>query len=114
MHLPLDERRAALERFFAALDRAGASRFVLTPYTRSLQRAEDWLARAGGALDGVVAKRVDGAYHPGERAMLKVKRLRTADCVVGGYRLGSCAGGRTKRRGNVRTSSWVARRGRAG
>jgi len=89
MHLPLDERRAALERFFAALDRAGASRFVLTPYTRSLQRAEGWLARAGGALDGVVAKRVDGAYHPGERAMLKVKRLRTADCVVGGYRLGT-------------------------
>jgi ATP-dependent DNA ligase len=86
---PLRERRAALERFFAALGRERAGRFVLTPYTRSVDEAEDWLARTGGALDGVVAKRFDGPYAPGERAMLKVKRLRTADCVVGGYRLGS-------------------------
>ncbi len=41
---------------------------------------------AGGALDGVVAKRRDVPYRPGERAMLKVKQLRTADCVVGGFR----------------------------
>jgi ATP-dependent DNA ligase len=41
---------------------------------------------AGGALDGVVAKRRDGPYEPGERAMLKIKQLRTADCVVGGFR----------------------------
>src|SRR5439155_606229 len=45
-----------------------------------------WLDRAGGALDGVVAKRVDGPYLPGERAMVKIKHLRTADCVVGGFR----------------------------
>lgn len=88
MRHPLRERRAALERFFASLDRA-QRRFVLTPCTRSIDEAEEWLARVGGALDGVVAKRVDGPYVPGERAMLKVKRLRTADCVVGGYRLGS-------------------------
>ena len=45
-----------------------------------------WLGAAGGALDGVVAKRRDEPYRPGERAMVKVKQLRTADCVVGGFR----------------------------
>ncbi|HVS78311.1 MAG TPA: ATP-dependent DNA ligase [Steroidobacteraceae bacterium] len=89
MGSPLRERRAALERFFTALTPAHAGRFALTPCTRSVAEAEEWLSRAGGALDGVVAKRLDGRYLPGERAMLKVKRLRTADCVVGGYRLGS-------------------------
>src|SRR6185503_3912450 len=48
--------------------------------------ARDWLAHTGAALDGVVAKRLDGPYAPGERAMLKIKRMRTADCVVGGFR----------------------------
>lgn len=91
MTLPLRERRSALERFFeSAL--SGAGRFVLTPYSRDVRQAERWLERAGGALDGVVAKRIDGPYVPGRREMLKVKRLRTADCVVGGYRLAS--GGR--------------------
>lgn len=89
MRLPLLERRAALERFFESLPGASRQRFVLTPYTRDVRQAEKWLARVGGALDGVVAKRLDGPYVPEERAMLKVKRLRTADCVVGGYRLGS-------------------------
>jgi ATP-dependent DNA ligase len=51
-----------------------------------VERARDWLERSGGALDGVVAKRVDEAYLAGERAMLKIKRHRTADCVVGGFR----------------------------
>ena len=54
--------------------------------------ALEWLKDARGALDGVVAKRSDGAYVSGERAMLKVKHLRTADCVVGGFRYAS--GGR--------------------
>jgi ATP-dependent DNA ligase len=36
----------------------------------------------------VIAKRLDGPYASGERAMLKIKRLRTADCVVGGFRYG--------------------------
>ena len=40
----------------------------------------------GGKTDGIVAKRLDGRYRPGERAMVKVKRMRTADCVVGGFR----------------------------
>jgi ATP-dependent DNA ligase len=47
------------------------------------------LSEVGAALDGVVAKRRDGLYEPGERAMVKVKQLRTADCVVGGFRYGS-------------------------
>ena len=60
----------------------------LSPYTRDRAEAEAWLKRAGGALDGVVAKRLDGPYESGERAMLKVKRIRSADCVVGGFRYG--------------------------
>jgi len=82
---PLPERRAALEAFFARAA-AGAPALRLSPYTRHRAEAERWLAAAGGALDGVVAKRLDGPYRSGERAMLKVKRLRSADCVVGGFR----------------------------
>ena len=75
---PLTERRAALEAFYKS---AGETkRLKLSPYTR------EWLDDARGALDGVVAKESDGPYLPGMRAMLKVKRLRTADCVVGGFR----------------------------
>jgi ATP-dependent DNA ligase len=80
---PLSERRAALERFHAA---EGGPSLLLSPATDDLNRARSWLAHSGGALDGVVAKRLDQAYRPGERAMLKVKQRRTADCVVGGFR----------------------------
>ena len=81
---PLTERRRALERIFNALGSKEALR--LSPYTRELKDAKAWLKRAGGSLDGVIAKRMDEPYQPGERAMLKVKCLRTADCVVGGFR----------------------------
>ena len=81
---PLTVRRDALEQFYAR--HAGSSAFRLSPFTRDLQQARRWLSRAGGSLDGVVAKRLDEPYRSGERAMLKVKRLRTADCVVGGFR----------------------------
>jgi ATP-dependent DNA ligase len=81
---PLRERRAALESFSRASERKAAIR--LTPYTREYRQAQQWLNRAGGALDGVIAKWLNGAYEAGERAMLKVKRMRTADCVVGGFR----------------------------
>lgn len=81
---PLTRRRAALERFFKAAK--GVEGLKLSPYTLNRKEAEHWLDEARGALDGVVAKRSDGPYLPGERAMLKVKRLRTADCVVGGFR----------------------------
>jgi ATP-dependent DNA ligase len=81
---PLAERRVALEELFSASKGTGVLR--LTPYTRACDEARRWLKRVGGALDGVVAKRLDGPYRPGERDMLKVKHLRTADCVVGGFR----------------------------
>ena len=59
---------------------------LLSPVTRDCDAALGWLERSGGALDGVIAKRIDQAYRAGERAMIKVKQLRTADCVVGGFR----------------------------
>ena len=80
---PLAERRAALERLH--LTECSAA-LLLSPRTADAAAARDWLDRSGGALDGVVAKRLDQAYRPGERAMLKVKQHRSADCVVGGFR----------------------------
>lgn len=80
----LDTRRAALEAFYEREQEAGFLR--LSPCTRDAAEARRWLARTGGALDGVVAKRIEGPYQSGERAMIKVKRLRSADCVVGGFR----------------------------
>ena len=80
----LEERREALGRVLEHMpDR---DRFRPTPFTRDRAEAQRWLDAAQGSIDGVVAKRIDGAYEPGERAMLKIKRLRTADCVVGGFR----------------------------
>jgi ATP-dependent DNA ligase len=82
---PLSERRAMLERVLGAGD--GASRVLLTPATRERALAADWFSRFEGAgLDGVVAKRLDGTYQPGARAMVKVKHARTADCAVAGFR----------------------------
>jgi ATP-dependent DNA ligase len=83
---PLSVRRAALERFFG--NAGGSDGLRLSPFTLSRREAEAWLSHAGGALDGVIAKRREGPYEPGERAMMKVKKLRTADCVVGGFRYG--------------------------
>jgi ATP-dependent DNA ligase len=86
------ERREALEEFHrAAHEESGpaAARLRLSPYTRQRREARRWLENARGALDGVVAKRLADPYQPGERAMIKVKPLRTADCVVGGFRYGT-------------------------
>jgi ATP-dependent DNA ligase len=80
---PLSDRRKALERFHKANAVAG---LLLSPATTDRNTALGWLKRSGGALDGVVAKRRDQPYRFGERAMVKVKQLRTADCVVGGFR----------------------------
>jgi ATP-dependent DNA ligase len=80
---PLDTRREALERFFA---KNGSARLHLSPVTHDRNVALQWLERSGGALDGVIAKRSDLEYRSGERAMVKVKQQRTADCVVGGFR----------------------------
>lgn len=80
---PLSERRAALERFHRSTK---APRLKLSPATQDRDTALGWLKRSGGALDGVIAKRLDQPYLAGERAMVKVKPTRTADCVVGGFR----------------------------
>ena len=84
LQTPLLQRRAALDAFFRSIGPEEAVR--LSPFTRDLAEARRWLEASGGALDGVIAKRLDGVYEPGERAMLKVRKRRTADCVVGGFR----------------------------
>ncbi len=81
---PLTRRRAALEAFHRDIGPGPA--VELTPFTRERTVAQGWLNHLKANLDGVVCKRLDGPYLAGERAMLKVKRLRTAECVVGGFR----------------------------
>ncbi len=85
----LDERRKELEGFAASFLH-GQDRVRLSPRTRDFDIAKSWFKRMAGPLDGVIAKRVDRPYASGERkAMVKIKNLRTADCVVGGFRYGS-------------------------
>jgi len=81
----LDQRRKKLEAF--AREYFKKSRTIrLSPETEDLAVARKWF-RMGVALDGVVAKRRDLAYQSGERTgMQKIKKQRTADCVVGGFR----------------------------
>lgn len=83
---PLAERRTALERFAKRhFGKDGLLR--LSPITEDLRLARRWLASAGGALDGIVAKRRDLEYRAGDRTgMQKIKLVKTADCVVGGFR----------------------------
>jgi ATP-dependent DNA ligase len=86
---PLEDRRERLEKMFAKLPKGSSA--VLSPATRERKEAEQWmrkLSAAGfGGLDGVVAKRLEDCYHSGEReGMVKIKKMRTADCVVGGFR----------------------------
>jgi len=84
LQTPLIQRRPALDRFFQST--RGEDPVRLSPFTRNIVEAQRWLEESGGALDGVIAKRLEDVYKPGERAMLKVKKRRTADCVVGGFR----------------------------
>ncbi len=83
----LVNRRARLEEF-ARIVSADPRQFVVSPFTRNREEAAVWLSGSGSDTDGVVCKRLDEPYRPGERAMVKVKRMRTADCVVGGFRYG--------------------------
>ena len=81
---PLSKRRAALAAFVKSLKHDDIE---LSPATFDPKEAEAWLKGAGhGNTDGVVAKRRDDRYISGERAMVKVKPMRTAHCVVGGFR----------------------------
>ena len=81
--VPQGERRVGLEGALASV--APPVHLTLATHDRAL--AAEWFDRFEGAgLDGVVAKRLEGAYQPGKRAMLKIKHQRTADCVVAGFR----------------------------
>jgi ATP-dependent DNA ligase len=83
---PLEERRAALDAF-AAKNFAAGGTIGLSPATRDRTAAEKWLSGGVAHFDGVIAKRLDMPYQFGGRdAVVKVKRVYTADCVVGGFR----------------------------
>jgi ATP-dependent DNA ligase len=83
MELPQAERRIRLERLLGQV----APPVHLTPMTRDRSIALDWLQRFEGAgLDGVIAKPEAAPYQPGKRSMFKIKHVRTADCVVAGFR----------------------------
>ena len=78
------DRRAALERALAD----AAAPIHVTPITRDEAIARAWFERFEGAgLDGLIAKRADLTYQPDKRVMTKIKHVRTADCVVAGYRV---------------------------
>jgi ATP-dependent DNA ligase len=85
---PFSERRERLAALIAGLGgrkKTVAGSMELTPLGRTTAKAEPWLT--GG--EGVIAKQLDAPYRPGERkGMVKIKRLRTADCVVVGWRVG--------------------------
>lgn len=85
--LPIEERREKLEAFFASID---SDLIHLSPATRDRKVALEWFNKLGPVgLDGVMAKRLGEPYHSGDRdGMVKVKHLKTADCVVGGFRYG--------------------------
>jgi len=85
-NLSFTERRHALEHFFKGLTKKGMIR--LSPASPKSEQADRWMRDLTTmGLDGIIAKRLDELYRSGERtAMVKVKRIRTADCVVGGFR----------------------------
>jgi len=84
MQEPFGERRRALEEALAGAE----SPIHLTPATTDREVAERWFHRFEGAgLDGVIAKPLGGTYQPDKRVMFKIKHVRTADCVVAGYRV---------------------------
>jgi ATP-dependent DNA ligase len=83
---PLRERRKKLEAF-ARKNLKTKSGVRLSPATTKLTTAKKWFDKVGGNLDGVIAKQIEALYASGERtAMVKVKQIRSADCVVGGFR----------------------------
>lgn len=92
---PLDERRRELEKFFSKVSKDDNDDVRLSPASPDLRQAEEWMQERGTlGLDGIVAKRLDEPYHSGERlGMVKIKRIRTADAVVGGFRYAEKGGG---------------------
>jgi len=88
---PLHARRQALEKF-AARYLKSTKALRVSPATTDLRMAKRWFQKVGGDLDGVIAKKLDAPYASGERtAMFKIKQIRSADCVIGGFRYASGA-----------------------
>jgi ATP-dependent DNA ligase len=86
---PLAERRPALEAFVAA-EVPTKLRIRLSPATTKMVTVRRWFRSVGGGLDGVIAKQLDIPYQSGNRdGMQKMKSMRTAECVVGGFRYAS-------------------------
>jgi ATP-dependent DNA ligase len=86
LKVPLRKRRKLLEKF-ARSDLRSAKDIRLSPATTDCNVANNWFRKTGRDLDGIIAKLLDATYASGERtAAVKVKRMRTADCVVGGFR----------------------------
>lgn len=84
---PYADRRSALVPLLEELSAASPA-WRLTPATEDLEVAQRWFEEFEAAgCDGIVAKRLDGYYEPGERRMVKIKQRHTVDVVVGGYRL---------------------------
>ena len=91
LKLNLRERRRLLEKF-ARSNLRSAKNIRLSPATTDYRVASDWFRKTGRDLDGIIAKRLDAPYASGERtAAVKVKQIRTADCVVGGFRYATAA-----------------------
>jgi ATP-dependent DNA ligase len=85
----LAERRPMLEKFATRYFKRG-SQVRLSPATTRLEVVNRWFENVGGGLDGIIAKQLDQPYHSGDRlGMVKVKQLRTVECVVGGFRYAS-------------------------
>ncbi len=86
--LPLAERRRRLRHFMTIAGPNAGHRLKLSAATTDRDQAVHWMTElAGAGFDGVVAKLVNAPYASGERtAMVKIKRIKTADCVVGGFR----------------------------
>ena len=83
---PLHARRQALEKF-ATRYLKSTKALRVSPATTDLRMAKRWFQKVGGDLDGVIAKKLDAPYASGERtAMFKIKQIRSADCVIGGFR----------------------------
>jgi ATP-dependent DNA ligase len=109
-HLPFLERRRRLEELL----RDAEAPILLSRISDDPDVAEAWLERfEGGGVDGVMAKARSLTYQPGKRAMIKIKRERTADCVVAGYRpyvdsspIASLLLGLYDRHGDLSTSEW--------
>ena len=83
---PFRLRRKTLERFFEnSVPRS--SPLYLSASTEDLREVEKWVGHIGQQLDGIIAKRADAPYRPGDHhSTVKIKNYRSADCVVGGFR----------------------------